>query len=101
MSINESKEFEAINKQTSERKYVAETEGHCKEEYHRVKKAKAKKKAIVFLIVTVIGLVVAMLGITGLEMIGWINDVFRVVLMCLAGSVAMFKTGYLWHEIKF
>ena len=47
MSVNESMEFEAINAKTSERKFVAETQGVCKEEMHRIKKAKAKKKAIV------------------------------------------------------
>jgi uncharacterized membrane protein YqjE len=100
MSINESKEFEAINQKTGERKFVAETECQCKEEYHRVSKAKAKKKSVGFLIVTVLALVLAMLGITALEVIGWISATFRIVLMCLAGSVAMFKIGYFWHEIK-
>ena len=100
MSINESMEFEAINQKTGERKFVTETESHCKEEYHRVKKAKAKKKAIVLLVVTCIAAVVAMFGILGLEFIGWINNIFCIVLMCLAGAVAMLKSGYLWHEIK-
>lgn len=100
MSINESMEFEAINQKTGERKFVAETQGVCKEEYHRVQKAKAKKRAIVFMVVTVLALIASMFGIIGLEMIGWINSTFRIVLMCLAGSVAMFKTGYYWHEIK-
>ena len=100
MSINESQEFEAINQKTAERKFVDDTEHRSKEEYNRVKKAKAKKKAIVLLAVTLVALVASMAGIIGLEMIGWINDVFQVVLMCLAGAVAMFKSGYLWHEIK-
>ena len=100
MSINENQEFEAINQKTGERKFVAETECQCKEEYHRVKKAKATKKAIVFMAVTFVALVATIFGITALEMIGWINATFRIVLICLAGSVAMFKAGYLWHEIK-
>ena len=100
MSINESKEFEAINQKTGERKFVAETECQCSEAYHRVTKAKAKKKASVFLVVTLVALAVTMLGITALEMIGWINGTFRIVLMALAGAAAMFKAGYLWHEIK-
>lgn len=100
MRINENKEFEAINQKTGERNFIAETECQSKEEYHRVKKAKAKKKAIVFMVVTVLALVVAMFGIIGLELIGWINATFRIVLMCAAGAVAMFKTGYFWHEIK-
>lgn len=100
MCINENQEFETINQKTSERKFVAETQVVCKEEYHRVKKAKAKKKAIVLLVVTLVVLIASMVGIIGLEMIGWINDIFQIVLMCIAGSVAMFKCGYLWHEIK-
>lgn len=100
MSINENQEFEAINQKTGERNFIAETECQSKEEYHRVKKEKAKKKAIVFMVVTVLALVLAILGITALEMIGWINATFRIVLMCAAGAVAMFKTGYFWHEIK-
>ena len=34
------------------------------------------------------------------QQIGWINDIFCIVLQCLAGCLAMFKTGYFWHEIK-
>lgn len=100
MCIDESKEFEAINKKTGERNFIAETEGQCKEEYHRVKKAKAKKKAAVRMGATLGVLVIAMMGITALELIGWINDSFCIVLQCLAGCLAMFKTGYFWHEIK-
>ena len=100
MSINESKEFEAINQKTSERK-AAESAACCStEEIHRARKAKAKRKAIAFMSVTIVTLVVSVLGITALELIGWINDTFRIVLQCLAGCVAMFKTGYLLHEIK-
>lgn len=100
MSINENKEFETINQKTGERKFIAETECLCKEEYHRVKKAKAKKQSVVFLIVTVLAMVGAMFGITALEVIGWISATFRIVLMCLAGAVAMFKFGYFWREFK-
>ena len=100
MSINESKEFEAINQKVTERK-AAESAVCCStEEIHRARKVKAKRKAIVFTVVTLSALVVAMLGIAALELIGWINDSFRIVLQCLAGCVAMFKAGYLWHEIK-
>lgn len=100
MEINENKEFEAINQKTGERKSVAETECQCKGEHHREKKAKAKKKAIFFIIVTILVLAAVVLGITALEAISWINNTFRIVLMCAAGAMAMFKTGYLWHEIK-
>lgn len=100
MSINENKEFEAINKKTSERNAQKSAQCHNTEEIYRAKNAKAKKKAIWFVAVTILLLAVTMVGITGLEMIGWINATFRIVLMCLAGSVAMFKIGYFWHEIK-
>ena len=100
MSINENQEFEAINQKTGERIFIAETEVQCKEEYHRVKKAKAKRKAIVLAVVNLAAFVVAMFAIIALEQIGWINSTFRIVLMCVAGAVAMFKSGYLWHEIK-
>lgn len=100
MSVNENKEFEAINKKTSERNAQASAQCHNTEEIYRAKRAKAKKKAICFVVVAIVLLVIAMLVITGLELIGWINADFRIVLMCLAGSVAMFKIGYFWHEIK-
>lgn len=100
MSVNENKEFEAINKKTSERNAQATAVCHSAEEIYRAKRAKAKKKAICFVVVAIVLLAIAMLGITGLELIGWINATFRIVLMCLTGSVAMFKIGYFWHEIK-
>lgn len=100
MSINENKEFEAINKKTSERNAKAAAVCHSTEEIYHAKKAKAKKMAIAFVAVTVLLLAVALVGITALELIGWINATFRIVLMCVAGSVAMFKIGYFWHGIK-
>ena len=100
MSINEVNEFEAINQKTGERKFMAETECKCKEAIGQVKKKKTCKRAVGLVIVTMLALAISMVGITALEQIGWINGTFRVVLMCMAGSVAMFKTGYLWHEIK-
>ncbi len=100
MSVNETKDFESINQKTSERRFVEETEGKCKEAFNSVKKAKVKKKAIALLVVTCICLMAAGYGIKGLEMIGWINNTFSNVLMCLAGAVAMFKSGYLFYEIK-
>lgn len=100
MCINESKEFEAINQKTGERKASAEAVCCSTEEIYRAKKQKAKKRAVMFMALVLLGLAAAMLGITGLELIGWINETFRIVLMCFAGCVAMFKTGYFWHEIK-
>lgn len=100
MSINESKEFEAINQKTGERKVVAETECKCKEAIGKVTKKKNTKKAIVYMVVTLVALAATLVGINALERIGWINSTFSIVLMCLAGAKAMFNTGYLWHEIK-
>lgn len=100
MCIDESKEFEAINQKASERK-AAESAASCSTEKIRLaRKAEAKGKAVVFLGVTLAALIIAMIGITALEQIGWINDTFRIVLQCVAGCLAMFKAGYLWHEIK-
>lgn len=100
MSINENKEFEAINQKTSERNAAKSAVCCSTEEINRAKRAKAKTKAAVYMGVTLGVLVITMMGITALELIGWINNTFRVVLQCLAGCVAMFKAGYLWHEIK-
>lgn len=100
MRIDENKEFEAINQKASERKAAESAVCHSTEEIHRVKKSKAKKKAVLFMAITLAALVASVLGITALELIGWINDTFRIVLQCVAGCVAMFKTGYFWHEIK-
>ena len=100
MCIDESKEFEAINQKASERK-AAESAACCStEEIRLARKAKAKKKAAVHMGVTLGVLVITMMSITALELIGWINDTFRIVLQCVAGCLAMFKAGYLWHEIK-
>ncbi len=100
MCIDESKEFEAINQKASERIAAENAVCYSTEEVHRARKAKAKKKAAVHMGVTLGVLVITMMGITALELIGWINDTFRIVLQCLAGCLAMFKTGYFWHEIK-
>jgi hypothetical protein len=50
--------------------------------------------------VTAVLMVIALRGINALEAIGWINNSFEVVLMVVAGSVAMFTEGYFWHELK-
>ena len=100
MSINEHKEFEAINQKTSARNAKASAECYNTEEIYRAKRAKARKKTLFFIAITWAVLVAAWACILGLAQIGWINEIFCFVLMCLAGSVAMFKIGYFWHEIK-
>ena len=100
MSINENQEFEAINQKTSERNSITKAVCYNTEEIYRAKKAKAKKKAIAFMALTITAMALGITVIAALETIGWINGTFRIVLMCAAGAVAMFKTGYFWHEIK-
>lgn len=100
MSINEHKEFEAINKKTSERHAQAVAVCHSTEEIYRAKKAKAKTKAFGYIAITGALAAAAVSGIEVLEKIGWINATFSLLLMCLAVCVAMFKVGYFWHEIK-
>ena len=100
MSINESQEFEAINQMTHERKFVEETECQCKEAFHSVKRAKAKKKALLNICLTAVCLVAVVFGISALENIGWINQIFSIVLSCSAGAAAMFKVGYYWNDFE-
>lgn len=100
MSVNENKEFEAINQATRERSANAQAECYSTEEMRRDRRLKARNKAAGFVAVTVAALAAVVGGISALEGIGWINSTFSIVLKCLAGCVAMFKTGYLWHEIK-
>lgn len=100
MSINENQEFEAINQKVKERSENAAVEFQSTEDFYHAKKVKAKQKAIMCIAVTVVILLVSVAGIIGLEYIGWINTTFRIVLLCLAGCMAMFKAGYFWREIK-
>ena len=100
MSINEYQEFEAINQKTSDRNAQATVDCQSTEEIYRAKKAKARNKALFCISVTLIALAAAVAGIIKLAEIGWINDIFCFVLMCLTGSVAMFKAGYFWREFK-
>lgn len=100
MSVNENMEFAAINQKTGERAATAQAACCSTEELYRASRAKKTKRAALCMVLILLGLVAAMLGITGLEMIGWINDTFGIVLKCFAGCVAMFKQGYFWCQIK-
>ena len=100
MSVNENQEFEAINKKVKERSEIVEENRLNTENSYRDATAKRKAKAGLCIIVVAVVLGVSLVGFWGLEKIGWINATFRIVLMCLAGAVAMFKTGYFWHEFK-
>jgi Pyruvate/2-oxoacid:ferredoxin oxidoreductase gamma subunit len=100
MSVNESKEFEAINQKCNERKHVEESQEQAKVVYVNVKKAKARKKGLRIVAVVTLLLAAAVGGIIGLEAIGWINQTFSIVLMAIAGAVSFFKIGCAWNEIK-
>lgn len=100
MSINESKEFEAINQRTKERTVDVEAVRKSAADTYKEVKVRRITKAITLMAVTAVLLVIALRGITALEAIGWINNSFEVVLMVVAGSVAMFTEGYFWHELK-
>ena len=100
MNINESKEFEAINKKVEERSANVEEVRQSVADTYRAVKVRKFIKATALMLVTYLALAVVMFGIATLEQIGWINDIFSIVMKCFAGAVAMFQTGYLWHEIK-
>lgn len=96
MSINENKEFETINRKTSERKEADNNIVAIQEK----NKSKAKTKAVALMIATVLVFAVSVFVITALEKAGWINSAFRIVLLTLAECATMFKIGYYWHEVK-
>lgn len=100
MSINESMEFEAINQRTKERTVDVEAVRKSAADTYKEVKVRRITKSITIMAVTAVLLVIALRGIIALEAIGWINNSFEVVLMVVAGSVAMFTEGYFWHELK-
>lgn len=55
-----------------------------------------KKIILVFCLV-----LAALLAITGLEAIGFINQIFAVILAAITVCVGAFKTGWIWRDIKF
>ena len=100
MNENENKEFEFINKKTSERAVgVEETLNHAAEAYKAVKE-KRRNKAIVMMVVAALVAAALEVGIFALANIQWINTTFRTVLLCVVGAWLSFKAGYYWHEIK-
>ena len=100
MSINESKEFEAINQRTKERSVDVEAVRKTAADTYKEVKVRRKTKAIALMAVTAVALIIALRGIAALETIGWINNSFEIVMMVVAGSAAMFTEGYFWHELK-
>ena len=100
MSINENQEFEAINQKVKERTVDYDAVRKNAAVNYKEVKVRRKTKAITIMVVTLLVLVIALRGINALEAIGWINNKMNVLLMCAAGSVAMFTQGYYWHELK-
>ena len=100
MSINESMEFETFNQRTKERTVDVEAVRKSAADTYKEVRVRRITRSIVRMALTALACVIALRGISALEAIGWINQSFEVVLMCVTGSVAMFLEGYLWHEIK-
>ena len=62
----------------------------------------ARRKVAIKKIALLLGLLLVALGaITGLEAIGFISATFAFILAAIAVCVGAFKTGYIWHDIKF
>ena len=100
MSINENQEFETINRMARERSENVDEYRQTVADTYREVKARRKAKAIYHIIALVMLFASAIAFFYGLEVIGWINGTFRIVLMCVAGALAMFKIGYYWHDLK-
>ena len=100
MSINENQEFEAINRASKERSENVDEYRQTVADTYREVKARRKAKAIYHIVALVVLFASAIAFFYGLEVIGWINGTFRIVLMCVAGAVGMFKIGYYWHDLK-
>lgn len=62
----------------------------------------ARRKAAIKRIILVFGLLlVALAAIAGLKVIGFISMTFAIILAAISVCVCAFKTGYIWHDIKF
>lgn len=101
MSINENMEFEAINKKVKERAVNVEEVQQAAADTYKEVKVRKTVRALALMAATFVAVVIVMRGINGLEIIGWINETFRNLLICVAGGVAMFNIGYLWRDIKY
>lgn len=67
----------------------------------KVQVAARRKAAVKRIIITLFWVVVALAVFIGLKAIGFISFEFMVILMLSAVCVGAFKTGYIWHDIKF
>ena len=63
--------------------------------------AARRKESIKRIILVLVGVIVALAAFIGLKAIGFISFDFMVILMAIAVCAGAFKTGYIWHDIKF
>ena len=67
----------------------------------KVQMAVRRQEAIKRIILVLVALIVAMGAFIGLKAIGFISGTFAVILASITICIAAFKTGYIWHDIKF
>lgn len=60
-----------------------------------------RTEAIKKIIMVAVALIVALGAFIGLKAIGFISGTFLVILASITVCIAAFKTGYIWHDIKF
>lgn len=63
--------------------------------------ATRRKEAIKKIIFVLVAVLSALCGFAILQGIGFISITFAVILVAIAVCVGAFKTGYIWHDIKF
>lgn len=67
----------------------------------KVQMAARRKEAILKVFLIIVYLFLAQASIVALWAIGFISWVFAVILAAIAVCIAAFKTGYIWHDVKY
>ena len=67
----------------------------------KVQMAARRKEAIRKVFLIIVYLLLAQASIVALWAIGFISGTFMVILASIAICIAAFKTGYVWHDVKF
>ena len=67
----------------------------------KVQMSARRKDATKRIVVVLLKLLLALGAIVGLNAIGFISNMFMVILVAVAVCVGAFKTGYIWRDIKF